>query len=199
MARKLILASTSPIRAQLLRNAGLTFESRPARVDEPALRAALEAEAAKPRDVVDTLAEMKARRVAANAPEALVLGCDQIAELDGRILAKPSTPDEARAQLSDLSGKTHRLLSAAVVYDGAQPVWRHVGVVRLTMHELSPGFIKDYVARNWPGIGESVGGYKIEEEGVRLFSKIEGDFFHILGLPLTEFLSFLVTRGELPI
>lgn len=195
--RRFILASGSEIRATLLGNAGLDFEVIPAKVDEEAIRAGLEAEQAKPRDVADALAEFKARKVADRNPEAQVLGCDQVAELGGEILAKPETPDEARAQLVALSGKVHRLLSAAVLYDAGEPVWRHVGVVRLTMRDLSPGYIDAYVARNWHSIRHAVGAYKLEEEGVRLFSLIDGDYFHVLGLPLTELLSYLILRGEL--
>jgi len=190
----LILASSSQIRADLLRQAGVTFETLPARIDEDAIRASLEAEDASPRDVADALAEYKARRISAKHPKALVLGCDQVAEVDRAILAKPGAPAEAKAQLARLSGKTHRLLSAAVLYEGGQPVWRHVGVVRLTMRELSPGYIDDYVARNWESIRHAVGGYKLEEEGVRLMRQVEGDYFNVLGLPLVELLSYLIER-----
>lgn len=199
MPKRFILASGSQIRATLLRNAGLEIEAIPARVDEEAIRAALEEEAAKPRDVADTLAEYKARRVANANPDALVLGCDQVAELKGMILAKPESPEEAREQLALLSGKTHHLLSAAVVYEHGEPVWRHIGVVRMTMRDLSPGYIDDYVTRNWESIRHAVGGYKLEEEGVRLFSLIDGDYFHVLGLPLTELLSYLIVKGEIRI
>ncbi|MEJ2022313.1 MAG: Maf family protein, partial [Maritimibacter sp.] len=133
MPKPVILASGSEIRATLLRNAGIAFEVIPAKVDEDAIRAGLDAEGASPQDVADTLAEYKARRVSGRNPEALVLGCDQIAALKGDILSKPETPDEAKAQLMRLSGQTHKLLSAAVLYEAGEPIWRHVGVVRLTM------------------------------------------------------------------
>lgn len=199
MPKRFILASGSEIRATLLRNAGIETEVLPARIDEDAIKQALEAEQANPRDVADALAEYKARRVANANPDALVLGCDQVAELKGTILSKPETPDEARAQLTLLSGKTHHLLSAAVAYEHGEPTWRHVGVVRMTMRDLSPGYIDDYVARNWESIRHAVGGYKLEEEGVRLFSLIDGDYFHVLGLPLTELLSYLIVKGEIRI
>lgn len=199
MPHAFILASKSEIRAELLRNAGLDFATEAARVDETALKAALLAEGTRPRDLADALAEQKARRVSAKHPEALVLGCDQVAELDGALLSKPDSPAAARAQLAALSGRHHRLLSAAVIYHAGAPQWRHVGVVRLTMRRLSPGYIETYVARNWPGIGQSVGSYKLEEEGVRLFSEIDGDYFTVLGLPLTALLGFLIDRGEIAI
>ncbi|MFN3663031.1 Maf family protein [Yoonia sp.] len=198
MLDKIILASGSDIRAQLLRNAGVTFDVHIARVDEDALRAALQAEEATPRDIADTLAEMKAQRVAAKHPEALVIGCDQILAIDQQILAKPETPAEALAQLQALRGRKHQLLSAAVIYGDDKPLWRHVGVVRLHMRDASDDYLAAYVDRNWHSIRHAVGAYKLEEEGVRLFTRIEGDYFNVLGLPLLELLSYLTLRGTLP-
>jgi septum formation protein len=191
----IVLASSSPIRLQLLRAAGLTVEAVAARVDEDAARLALFAERAKPRDVADTLAELKARKVSDRRPGDLVLGCDQVLEFEGTIFSKARTADEAQDMLCRLRGKTHRLLSAVVAYEDAEPVWRHVGEARLTMHELSDAYVDDYVTRNWESIRHSVGAYKIEEEGVRLFSAISGDHFTILGLPLLPLLAWLGTRG----
>lgn len=199
MSHSFVLASGSEIRATLLRNAGLDVEVVPARVDEDAIKAAMLAEGAKPRDVADALAEHKARRVSAKRPEDFVLGCDQVAEVRGKLLSKPASQDEARDQLVELAGHTHKLLSAAVICHRGQPIWRHVGTVRLTMRALSPAYIDDYVTRNWESIRSSVGGYKLEEEGVRLFSGVEGDYFTVLGLPLMELLSYLIDRGELAI
>ncbi|MBI1217027.1 MAG: septum formation protein Maf [Rhodobacteraceae bacterium] len=197
MTVPLILASASPIRAELLRRAGLSVEAMPARVDEAAIRSALEAEGARPRYMADTLAEMKARKIADRHPDRWVLGCDQVLDLSGSVFGKPDTPDAARAQLQALRGKSHKLLSAAVLYHAGQPVWRHVGEVRLTMRVFSDAYLDDYVKRLWPGIGESVGAYKLEEEGVRLFSRIDGDYFTILGLPLIELLGYLGQRGAI--
>ncbi len=193
----LILASGSEIRARLLRNARLSPEIRPARIDEEAIRAALAAEDALPRDLADTLAEMKARRVSDRNPEALVLGCDQVLDCDGEVFAKPTDEEEARAQLRTLSGRTHRLLTAAIICRAGEPLWRHVGEARLTMRDLSERYLEDYVARNWDSIRHSVGCYKLEEEGVRLFTRIEGDYFTILGLPLIELLTWLGIRGDI--
>ena len=199
MDNALILASASEIRASLLRNAAVQIEIQPARIDEEMIRASLEAEGASPRDLADTLAEFKARKISEKQPGRLVLGCDQVAELGGEVLSKPRDADEAIAQLSAMSGKTHRLLSAAVLYEDGKPLWRHVGVVRLRMRDLSAGYIETYVTRNWDSIRHAVGAYKLEEEGVRLFAKVDGDYFNVLGLPLTELLSYLIVRGDIEI
>ncbi|GHF02471.1 Maf-like protein [Aliiroseovarius zhejiangensis] len=199
MAIPLILASASEIRAQLLQNAGVDIDVQPARIDEDTIRASLEAEGATPRDLADALSEFKARKIAEKNPACTVLGCDQVAELGGVALAKPRDRDEAKAQLAQMSGQTHRLLSAAVLYHDGKAVWRHVGVVRMRMRDLSPDYIDSYVTRNWDSIRHAVGAYKLEEEGVRLFAKVDGDYFNVLGLPLTELLSYLILRGDLDI
>lgn len=194
----LLLASQSAIRLTLLRNAGVEVQAHPARIDEQALQAALAAEDASPRDIADALAEAKAQKLAQRHPDALVLGCDQVLALGPRLFAKPESRFAARQQLAALSGQTHQLLSAAVLYHQGEPVWRHVGVARLTMRIASDAYLDAYLDRNWPGIGACCGAYQLEHEGIRLFSAIEGDYFTILGLPLLPLLSFLALRGFIP-
>lgn len=193
----LILASQSRIRQTLLRNAAVEFSVEPPRIDEASLRAAMVAEGATPRDIADALAEMKARKVSDRSPGALVLGCDQVLCHGHTLMSKPATREEARAQLTALCGTRHELLSAAVVCRDGRPLWRHVGVVRLQMRAFSDRYLDGYLDRNWDSIRHSVGCYKLEEEGVRLFSRIDGDYFTVLGLPLLELLSWLTLRGEI--
>lgn len=198
MSQNIILASGSEIRKQLLVQAGVDVETIPARIDEHAIRAALEAEDANPRDIADTLAEYKARKISEKRPEALVIGCDQVLEFKGEVLTKAASIEEARKQLLRLRAQRHKLLSAVVVYQGGQPLWRHVGEVRLQMRAFSDSYLNDYLSRNWTSVQQAVGCYKLEEEGVRLFARIEGDYFTVLGLPLVEILNYLTTRGALP-
>ncbi|MFK7868200.1 MAG: nucleoside triphosphate pyrophosphatase [Roseobacter sp.] len=195
--QNLILASGSSIRHQLLSQACVPHEVVKPRVDEEAVKQALLAENAKPRDIADALAEMKARKVSDKLPGALVLGADQVLDFKGTLLSKSATLQDAIDQLSMMQDAQHMLLSAAVICEDGKPIWRHVGQVRLRMRPLSDTFIKKYVERNWDSIQHAVGAYKLEEEGVRLFSRIEGDYFNVLGLPLLELLSYLTLRGDL--
>lgn len=197
MSVPIILASGSQIRATLLRNAGLRFDVIKPRVDEEMIKNALLAEDASPRDIADCLAETKARKVSDKAPGNLVLGCDQVLDAAGHLLSKPRTQEDACAQLHKLQGARHHLLSAAVLYENNAPVWRHVGKAVLHMRPLSDRFIASYVARNWDSIQHAVGCYKLEEEGVRLFTRIEGDYFTVLGMPLLDLLNYLTLRGDL--
>ena len=193
----LILASGSTTRAELLRSTGLKIGIEAARIDEGAIKQTFLAENLPPRDIADGLAEAKARRVASKHLGALVLGCDQVLEFDGKLLSKPEDQSQAYDQLKSMRGKTHTLQSAAVFYEDARPVWRHIGQARLTMRNISDAYLEEYLARNWESVSGCVGSYKLEEEGVRLFTEIEGDYFTVLGLPLLEILSYLTLRGTL--
>jgi septum formation protein len=197
MPQSLILASGSEIRGKMLSAARVPFSVIKPKVDEESVKAALQAEGVPPRDVADALAELKALKISDRFPEAFVLGCDQVLDHAGRLLSKPVDAADAMAQLRGLQGSNHRLFSAAVIAQGGRPLWRHVGQVTLTMRPLSGQFIAAYVGRNWDSIATSVGGYKLEEEGARLFTRVQGDYFTVLGLPLLEVLDYLVLRGVL--
>lgn len=197
MTVPLVLASGSAIRANLLCNAAVPFEVSIPRVDEASVKASLLSEAAPPRDIADALAELKARKVSSRKPGAMVLGCDQVLNFEGRLMSKPSSPEQALEQLSQMRGKHHELLSAAVIFENGAPAWRHVGQVRLRMRQLSDAYLDGYVRRNWDSIRHSVGAYKLEEEGVRLFTTIDGDYFNVLGMPLLELLNYLSLRGAI--
>ena len=194
MTQPLILASQSAARRDMLQNAGLYIECHPARVDETAIKAALLAQKAAPRDIADALADIKARRVAGKHPERLVLGADQILVHKGKIFDKPSSFDEAKSQLQTLRGQSHILFSAAVIYDHGRPVWRHIGRAELTMRRFTTPFLNAYMAKMGDDLFTTVGGYKLESLGSQLFLSVKGDYFSVLGLPLLEVLEFL--RGK---
>lgn len=193
----LILASASPARLALLAAAGVAAEAIPARIDETAVKQALLAEGAPPRDIAGKLAELKALRVSARHPGRLVLGADQVLVADGRLFDKPDSLAAARDQLVALRGRTHQLLSAAVIALDGAPVWRHVGTARLTTRPFSETFLDEYLARTGDLALTSVGCYHLEGLGAQLFARVEGDYFTVLGLPLLEVLGFLRARGVL--
>ena len=195
--RPLILASGSASRRRMLAAAGLEFEVSPARVDEAAIKASLVAEDTHPRDIADALAEAKARKVGLKHPEALVLGSDQILARGREVISKSETVDEARDVLRDLRGQTHHLYAAAVLYRDGEPIWRFVGAVRMSMRDFSDAFLENYLEANWPHVSGAVGCYHLEEAGVRLFRAVQGDHFHVQGLPLIELMAYLADAGEL--
>ena len=197
-APPLILASGSAARAALLRAAGLDFTVVRALVDEAALRDALRAEGVPAVDAAVALAEMKARHVVARAPlEAMVLGADQLLELDGEWLEKPSDLAAAATQLRRLRGRRHRLVSAVVAFRGGERVWHHAETATLDLRPFSDAFLADYLAAVGPDILGCVGAYQIEGLGAQLMARVQGDHATILGLPLLPLLQFLRDQGVL--
>lgn len=198
MQNHLVLASASKVRAELLRNAGVGLTVSPVHVDEEATKSALLSEEAPHRDIADALADLKARRGASKHTEQLVLGADQVLSFKDCLLDKPKTQADLKEQLGRLSGQVHNLYSAAVIYERDKPQWRFIGQAQMIMRQLSPEFISEYVASNWDEVQHCVGGYQLEGPGAQLFSRVQGDYFSVLGLPLMEILGYLRTRGALP-
>lgn len=195
---RLILASNSASRKAMLSDAGVPFVAEASGADEEAAKAALAEAGTSPRDTADALAELKALKVSMRHPADLVLGSDSIVVLDdGTILDKPETREDAERHLKAMSGKTHRLISAAVIAEGGRPVWRHVDIAKLHVRMLSDGFIQTYLDVEWPAIAGCVGCFRIEGPGVQLFARTEGSHFTILGMPLLPVLDFLRVRGIL--
>lgn len=188
---KIVLASASPSRTAVLRNAGLDFTARPAAIDERSIEAPLIAAGASPADIAMALAEAKALALATNAPEALVIGADQVLSADGQCWHKPASLSEARDQLLALSGQTHTLETAVAVADAGAIAWRHADTARMTIRQLSAKQVDAYLGEVGEKALASVGAYQIEGPGIRLFESIEGDYFAILGLPLLPLLGFL--------
>lgn len=191
----LILASASPSRRQMLTNAGLAFEVVPSSVDEDEVKRSLQAERASARDLATALAEMKAVAVSRRRPEALVIGADSTLACEGTLFDKPPTLAAARTQLQALRGRTHELVSAAVVAQGGARIWQAADAGQLTMRPFSDAFLDAYLARAGEAICGSVGAYHLEGLGAHLFTRVDGDYFTILGLPLLPLLVFLAEHG----
>lgn len=190
---RIVLASTSQYRRGLVERLGIAVESVAPDFDEREAELAIDAGSTE--DLARALALGKARSLAATHPDALIIGADQIAEIEGERLHKPGTAENARAQLKRLAGRTHRLVTAVTVLRAADGREESVvDVHRLTMRALSDEAIASYVEREMPV--DCAGSYKIEALGIALFERIEGvDFTAIVGLPLTAVVTLLGRFG----
>lgn len=193
----LILASGSAARRRMLEDAGLSFEVDVPRVDEEAAKGSFRAAGMPPREQADALAELKALSVAQRR-NGFVIGADQMLALEGQVFDKPKSPVEAREHLLRLRGRSHALITAAVVAREGAVIWRHVDTPRLTMRAFSDDFLNAYLARAGEQVLASVGAYQLEGLGAQLFDRVEGDFFSVLGLPLLPLLAFLREHGIAP-
>ena len=204
-AGDLVLASASSIRAKILHDAGLGYRCYPVAIDEESVRASASAEAVPVGDIAVMLAEMKAaaavQRLAleSDPSPAFVLGCDLILACDEAIYSKPQDHAMAKAQLMALSGKTHQLFSAAVLYREGERIWHHLAIAKITMRRLDEDFIDSYLDRLGAAAFTSPASYQIENLGAHLLSRIDGCHFSILGLPLLELLGILREHGLKPV
>jgi septum formation protein len=191
---QLILASTSEIRNHLLRRAQVPFESEPPLLDE----AQAKLEHAQVETLALHLAKAKALSLS-HEMDVLILGADQTLIFDGKIFSKPTSLADAASQLKRFRNATHTLQSALAIAQNGNVIWTHVSEAHLTMRNFTDRFIDGYVNENGETLLYSVGGYKLEEAGIQLFDKIDGDYFTILGLPLLPLLHFLRDRGIMPL
>jgi septum formation protein len=191
----LILASASSSRKNLLAAAGVHFTADPADLDEATLMAGLKDAGAQ--IMAGSLAEQKALAVSRRHPGKLVLGGDSVIAFEGDYLSKCASLNQARALLARLSGKTHLLVSAAALARDGALLWTHASPCHMTMRDLSPKFLDDYLAEEGEAILSSVGCYHFEGRGAQLFAKVDGDYFSVLGLPLLAVLARLRMEGML--
>lgn len=192
---RLVLASASQSRAALLLAAGVVFTTDPADLDEAVLMAQLRGVDAGV--IASTLAQKKALHVSARHPGDIVLGGDSVITFDGESLSKCATLDEAKALLARLSGCMHLLVSAAALARDGVLLWTHASPCKMTMRDLSPQFLDNYIAAEGPAILSSVGCYHYEGRGAQLFDRVDGDYFSVLGLPLLPVLAALRKEGVL--
>lgn len=193
---RIILASGSAIRAAILTGARVPFEVMKPDVDESVIKKQALAEGLGLEDLAMRLAEAKCMDVAART-RAIVIGADQIMEFEGRAYDKPASIDEARARFLAIAGAPHTLINAIAVARNGAVIWRHLARPTLHVRPLTDAELDAYFAEAAPDILNSVGAYQIEDAGARLFDRIEGDHFAVLGLALTPLLAFLRREGAL--
>lgn len=191
----LVLASGSLTRLTLLQDAGLVVQARPAAIDEDLIKRSARAEGAGPDDTALLLADFKARRHARD--DLLVIGADQILVCEDRWFDKPADLAGARTHLAALRGKSHVLHTAVCIYRGTERVWHHIARPRLMMRSFSDAFLDAYLAAEGTLVLSSVGAYRLENAGIHLFERIEGEHSAILGLPMLAVLEFLRQHGVL--
>ena len=197
MSKPLILASASPTRRRLLAAAGVEFQHEPAWLDEQVIKKDFQNRRCSAIDCALALAEAKAVEVAVRRADALVIGADQILHCEGRWFDKPASLEDARNQLQLLRGLTHELVTAVCAVEKGSRVWSAVNSAKLTMRQFSDRFLDAYLDAEGMVVLGSVGTYRLEGTGIQLFSRIEGDYFSILGLPLLDLVSFLCDHGAL--
>ncbi len=190
-----VLASSSSARRRMLEQAGVAALCDAADIDEAAVKRR-DGQAAAATIALD-LAELKARAVTARHPGALVIGSDQMLDCEGEWFDKPESMAEARSQLARLRGRTHTLISAVAIVRDDTVLWRHCDSASLTMRPFSDAYREDYLAAAGPDVCRTVGCYRIEGPGLQLFSRVDGDHFVILGMPLLALLGALRDLGEL--
>jgi septum formation protein len=191
----LILASASGARAHLLAAAGISFDAMPALIDEESRRVEWVRSGKEISGLACALAQEKALTVAEAHPDRIVLGADQLLVLEGKPIGKRSTSADARLLLRLLRGRTHELITAAVLVKGGRVLWQHSEVCRLAMRDFSDSFLDEYVSKASGALTGSVGGYELEGLGIQLFERVDGDYFSVLGLPLLPLLSQLRVLG----
>ena len=186
----ILLASKSPTRAKLLKNAKISFQAVDHGVDEEEVKLTMSSQ--KPKEIAIKLSELKALKVSASNPNVFVIGSDQVLDFEGKLFSKAPDKKTAEEQLKTLSGQEHTLITSTVVAKNNSVVWRYLNESKMKMRDLSDQEITKYISETGEETLNIVGVYAIEKEGIKLFKSISGDMFSIQGLsmlPLVQFLS----------
>ena len=195
---RIVLASASRTRRRLLEDAGVPHIVKPSRVDEDEIKLSLRADGASGVALAEVLAEAKATYVSRKHPDAMVLGADQVLVCEGETFDKPVDREDALRQLQSLRGKRHDLISYAVIVRGGQRIWQAVDTARLQIRaDAGDEFLNAYLDAAGGDAFNGPGAYQIESLGVQLFSRIDGSYYTILGLPMLALLGYLRTNGIL--
>jgi len=188
---KIILASKSEVRKKILLDNGISCAVEPSKVDEDIIKQSLLREGATPEIISKNLAELKANKISNKMPEELVLGADSVIDLDGEIISKPKSRDEALNILRKMSGKAHYLISSVCISKKGNMIWNHTDKAELVMKDFSDNELKDYLSKISDKILYTYNVYQIEGEGFKLFSEIKGDKDTIMGLPIKKIKHYL--------
>ena len=188
---KLILASKSKVRKEILDNNNIITSVEPSNLDEDVVKKSLLKEKASPELISISLAELKANKVSQKKNDALVLGADSVIDLDGELISKPGNREEAMKILRKLNGKSHNLISSVCISKNGSMIWKHTDKATLTMKNITENDLKDYLAKISDDKLFAYNVYQIEGEGRKLFSSIEGDENTIMGLPIGEIKAYL--------
>ena len=188
---KIILASKSGVRKKILENHKINCNVLPANIDEEQVKESMISEKATPELVSKNLAELKANKISSKKPDELVLGADSVIDLEGELISKPKTREEAVTILEKLNGKKHQLISSVCISKNGSMIWNYTDASTLKMKKLSLIEIKSYLGRIKDEVLYAYGVYQIEADGKSLFSKIEGDEDTIMGLPVKQIKKYL--------
>ena len=188
---KLILASKSKVRKEILDNNNIISSVEPSNLDEDVVKESLLKEKASPESISISLAELKANKVSQKKNDVLVLGADSVIDLDGELISKPENREEAMKILRKLNGKRHNLISSVCISKNGSMIWKHTDKATLTMKNMTENDLKDYLAKISDDKLFAYNVYQIEGEGRKLFSSIEGDENTIMGLPIMKIKEYL--------
>ena len=193
MINKIILASKSGVREKILNENGIKCEILPANIDEDQIKQSLIKEKATPELISKNLAELKANKVSEKKPDKFVLGADSVINLNGELISKPTSREEAFGILERLNGRKHQLISSVCISKNGSMIWNFTDASNLTMRKLNSDEIKSYLVKIKDKELYAYGVYQIETDGRSLFSKIEGDEDAIMGLPVKQIKEYLST------